>query len=125
MRSEENSGYNDLVKKWQEFEHSHTKRSKKEMFKFFELVIKKDLINFVAFTNSELTISKSKEEITVTLSEVNSLLLSCDEDKMLLKIMNVANAVFVRKNEKSKNLELELWFRGWEWEENSGESNSL
>lgn len=123
MKSEENKGFDGFLKKWEEFESTHTKRSKEEMFSFFETHIKKKLLDFVNFTEMKLMIEKTDEAITVKLSDVGCILLSCDEDKSLLKIMNTANAVFIKKNDK--NIELELWFRGWEWEENSGVSDSF
>lgn len=117
--SSEREGFERLIKKLEEFEATHTKRNRKEMFILFDTVIYNMLLEFISFTDIKLSVEKTDKFITVTLTDIDTMLLSCDEDKTFLKILNVANAVFVKK--KGESVSLEIWFRGWEWEEKSGE----
>lgn len=112
----ESDGFDRLMKRLNEFKNTHKKRSRKEMFFLFDTVIYGELLEFVTFTGMKLLVEKTEEAITVTLSDSKSLLILCDEDRRLLQILSIANAVFVRKN-KEENIELEIWFRGVEWEE--------
>lgn len=115
----EREGFERLIKKLEEFEATHTKRNRKEMFLLFDTIIYNILLEFISFTDIKLSVEKTDKFITVTLTDIDTMLLCFDEDKTLLKILNVANAVFIKKNEES--VSLEIWFRGWEWEEKSGE----
>lgn len=115
----EKEGFERLIKKLEEFEATHTKRNRKEMFILFDTVIYNMLLEFISFTDIKMSVEKTDRFITVTLTDIDTMLLCFDEDKTLLKILSVANAVFIKKNEES--VSLEIWFRGWEWEGKSGE----
>lgn len=119
IMSSEREGFERLIKKLEEFEATHTKRNRKEMFILFDTVIYNMLLEFISFTDIKMLVEKTDRFITVTLTDIDTMLLCFDEDKTLLKILSVANAVFIKKNEES--VSLEIWFRGWEWEEKSGE----
>lgn len=120
----ESDGFDRLMKRWNEFENVYRQRNNKEMFFFFDTVIYSMLLDYVNFTGIKLSVERSEEGITVTLSDLKSLLILCDEDRRLLQILSVANCVFVRKN-KQEGVELEIWFRGREWEEKPDDGDIL
>lgn len=105
-----------LIEKMDKFRDTHIKRSKTEMFSFFNSVLKKTLVEFVECTEMLLSIVQTEDSITVTISDADTFLLLCDEDRTILKVLSVANAVFIKTNAKG-GIDLEMWFRGWEWEE--------
>lgn len=117
--SSESEGFERLIKKIEEFESTHKKRNKQEIYILFDTVLYQMLLEFIELTDIKMSVEKTEEAITVTLTDVETMLLCCDEDKKLLQILNVANSVFIRKNKGSINLE--IWFRAWDWEEKSGE----
>lgn len=117
--SSESEGFERLIKKLEEFENTHKKRSRQEMYFLFDTVIYNMLLEFISFSDIRMSVERTEKAITVTFTEEDAMLLCCDDEKSLLKILNIANAAFIKKNGDS--VSLEIWFRGTEFEEKSGE----
>jgi len=91
----DNKNFDDLMKKWQEFEDSHYKVINDEKIKLFDEVIYKLLQEYIMFTGDKLEVLKTEKDINVIIKSKESLLLGCIEDKSLLTVASLADAAFL------------------------------
>ena len=92
---EYDEGFENLIKRWYEFENTHTKRKNQEKVELFDKFIYKLLRECIIFTEYKLEVVRAENEIKVIIKSKEPLLLSCIEDKSLLKVAYLADAAFI------------------------------